>query len=395
MAYKRWIVICLISTVVLVGCTSSASPTLTITPVITAPPTTTGSGFRPAGGVVVASGVVVPARFARMGYASPVTIETIEVELGDAVEAGDVLIRFQGQAARDAAVASNELAVLNAQKALKDLYENADVVAAQAQLDLANAKDDLHTAEYTWTVRQEGNRASDAALDAARAKLEMAEDFLDFAKAEFDANPDNPALLLEYASAQQNYNSELRNWNWYTGHPTEIQQAQLDAEVASAEARVAQAERVYEKVKDGPDPDVLAAANAKLKLAEAQLKSAQEAVQNGFLSAPFDGIVAELSANPSEVVVPGQILVVVADLKYLRVETTDLSERDVNRVSVGLPAEVFIEPLGVTASAHVTRIASSASMIGGDVVYAVTLDLDEQPIGLLWGMSVEAEIEVE
>jgi membrane fusion protein (multidrug efflux system) len=111
--------------------------------------------------------------------------------------------------------------------------------------------------------------------------------------------------------------------------------------------------------------------------------------------APFDGIVAELSATPGEIAVPGQALVVVSDLKHLQVETTDLSERDIDRVSVESPAEVFIEPFGIAVPGHVTRIASSASTIGGDVVYAVTLDLDEQPAGLLWGMSVEVEIEVE
>lgn len=394
MTDKRWIVICLISTVVLMGCTS---PTSTVTPVVTAAPATTGPSFGPAGGVV-ASGVVVPARFARMGYASPVTIETVEVELGDAVKAGEVLIRFQGQAARDAAVASNEIAVLNAQQALDDLYENAEVITAQAQLALANARDQLKAAEYKWTVRQEGNRASSNTIRGAEANLILANEEVDRAQSKYShasGEASRALALSNLIAAKQHRDSIQRNLNWYLGAPSEIEKAVLDAELDEAQASLGAAERAYEKVKDGPDPDVLAAANAKLKLAEAQLKSAQEAVQNGFILAPFDGIVAELSATPGEVVVPGQILVVVADLKNLRVETTDLSERDVNRISVGLPAEVFIEPLRVTASAHVTRIAYSASIIGGDVVYAVTLDLDEQTVGLLWGMSVEVEIEVE
>lgn len=394
MTYKRWIVICLISTVVLVGCTS---PTSTVAPVVTAPPATTGPSFRPAGGVV-ASGVVVPARFARMGYASPVTIETVEVELGDAVKVGEVLIRFQGQAARDAAVASNEIVVLNAQQALDDLYENAEVVTAQAQLALANARDQLKAAEYKWNVRQEGNRASSNTIRGAEANLILANEEVDRAQSKYShasGEASRALALSNLIAAKQHRDSIQRNINWYLGAPSEIEKAVLDAELSEAQASLGAAERAYEKVKDGPDPDVLAAANAKLKLVEAQLKSAQEAVQNGFILAPFDGIVAELSATPGEVVVPGQILVVVADLKNLRVDTTDLSERDVNRISVGLPAEVFIEPLRITTSAHVTRIAYSASIIGGDVVYAVTLDLDEQTVGLLWGMSVEVEIEVE
>ena len=206
------------------------------------------------------------------------------------------------------------------------------------------------------------------------------------------SDPERAQAYKDYAAAQQRYWSALASLNWYTGHPTELQQALLDAEVAKAAADVEALEQLWEKVREGPDPDVLAAAEARLKLADAQLASAQEAAQNGVIVAPFDGIIAELSATSGETAVPGQALVVVADLDHLQVETSDLSERDIDRVSVGLPAEVFIEPLGITIPGRVVRIASSATTIGGDVVYAVTLDLDELSDGVLWGMSAEVEI---
>ena len=62
------------------------------------------------------------------------------------------------------------------------------------------------------------------------------------------------------------------------------------------------------------------------------------------------------------------------------------------RVRVGQAATVLIEPLNVTASGRVVRIAPQASIIGGDVVYTVLIDLDEQPEGLRWGMSAEVDI---
>jgi hypothetical protein len=43
----------------------------------------------------------------------------------------------------------------------------------------------------------------------------------------------------------------------------------------------------------------------------------------------------------------------------------------------------------------VVDIAPRADILGGDVVYGVTIALDEQPPGLRWGMSVEVEIAVE
>lgn len=398
MTSKRWMPIFVITAVVLVGCNTGSS-TSDITPIITAPPAADVSGFRPTGGGVSASGVVLPARFARLGHTIPITIEAVEVELGENVKAGQTLVRFQGQAGRDTAIAAAELELLTAQQALDQIFDQAGQVAGDVQIQLVNARDALREAERKWQFQQEGQRGSSTTVRAANAELALAKEAMK--KAERKANkfssddPDHAQDYKNYAAAVQRYRLALSSLNWYKGHPTELQQSLLDAEVAKAAADVEALEQLWEKVREGPDPDVLAAAEARLKLAKAQLASAQEAAQNGVLVAPFDGIVAELTATPGEIAVPGQPLVVVADLDHLQMETSDLSERDIDRVSVGLPAEVFIEPLGIAVPGRVVRIASSATTIGGDVVYAVTLDLEEQPDGLLWGMSAEVEIEVD
>jgi hypothetical protein len=79
----------------------------------------------------------------------------------------------------------------------------------------------------------------------------------------------------------------------------------------------------------------------------------------------------------------------------VRAQTTDLSERDVERVSVGRPATVYVEALNMDIDGRVVDIASQANTVGGDVVYAVTIALDEGPPRLRWGMSVEVEIAAE
>jgi len=53
--------------------------------------------------------------------------------------------------------------------------------------------------------------------------------------------------------------------------------------------------------------------------------------------------------------------------------------------TVGQPASVPIEPLAVTLPGRVARIAAPPSTIGGDVGYAVWIDLDEQLATLRWG----------
>jgi hypothetical protein len=59
---------------------------------------------------------------------------------------------------------------------------------------------------------------------------------------------------------------------------------------------------------------------------------------------------------------------------------------------VGQQATVYVEALGEDVEGRVVRIAPRADKIGGDVVYPVVIELNEQPAALRWGMSVEVEI---
>jgi hypothetical protein len=54
---------------------------------------------------------------------------------------------------------------------------------------------------------------------------------------------------------------------------------------------------------------------------------------------------------------------------------------------------VFIEALNQEFTGKVIDISRISSTIGGDVVFKVTIDLDKQPQGLLWGMSADVTID--
>jgi multidrug resistance efflux pump len=94
-------------------------------------------------------------------------------------------------------------------------------------------------------------------------------------------------------------------------------------------------------------------------------------------------------------VLPGQVVLTLADLTQLQVETTDLSERDVAGVQVGQAATVYVEALNQDIPGQVARISPLANTVGGDVVYTVVVDLNEHPEALRLGMSVEVEITTE
>lgn len=129
--------------------------------------------------------------------------------------------------------------------------------------------------------------------------------------------------------------------------------------------------------------------------AQASLEIAQATLAQSTLLAPFDADVVKVHVVPGELVQLDQTVVTLATLDNLQIETTDLSERDIARIQVGQTATVFVDALGAEFSAHVIAIAPRAETLGGDVIYKVTLAFDEQPVGLLWGMTAEVTISAE
>ncbi|MCL4530760.1 MAG: efflux RND transporter periplasmic adaptor subunit, partial [Chloroflexi bacterium] len=96
--------------------------------------------------------------------------------------------------------------------------------------------------------------------------------------------------------------------------------------------------------------------------------------------------------SPAETVTPGKIVIVLGDLSHFQIETTDLSERDVPAVQVGQSADIFIRALNKQVKGKVINVSRISSTLGGDVVYKVTIALDEQSQGLRWGMTADVKI---
>jgi RND family efflux transporter MFP subunit len=172
---------------------------------------------------------------------------------------------------------------------------------------------------------------------------------------------------------------------------TTIQEASVRQ--AEADLLAAQIQVKYQK-RLGVDEVHIQTAEAEVERAQALLDSANAVLKSqSTLDAPFDGTIVSVDISPAETVVPGQVVIVLGDLSNYQIETTDLSERDVIRVQIGQPAKVFIEALNEEFSGKVIDVDRVSSTLGGDVVYTVTIELDTQPQGLLWGMSADVQIE--
>ena len=175
----------------------------------------------------------------------------------------------------------------------------------------------------------------------------------------------------------------------------ELDTTLLEAKVKEAEANVALAQVQVNYLKRvGTDEVHLESAQAEADRAQALLDSANTTLATqSTLIAPFNGTVVTVDISPAETVVPGRVIITMGDLSRFQVETKDLSERDVPRVQIGQTASVFIESLNEEFPGEVIDISRISSTVGGDVVFKVTVDLDQQPQGLLWGMSADVNIE--
>lgn len=429
---SRWLAVATLALAFLwAGCTQqpqpAAVPTTTASSVPTVPYQSSSDG------AVRASGVVAPARKAQLGFPAAGRVQSVAVKVGDPVQADAVLISLDSSAAT-AAVAQAQAGLLRAQANLADLKAGArpqEITAAQAKLEAAQAQ----AAQLKEGARPDEVTAARAELAAAQAALQQlysgprpadriaaesalanAKATLQVAQAAYDAVSwrSDVGMLPESQRLQEatnNFNAAQARYDALFADPdpdvvaaaqARVQQAQAnldrlltpatESQIAEAEARVQSAQAELDLLTAGARDEAVAAAQAAVAEAEAALQRARADQAALVLHAPFAGTVTTLTVNPGELVLPGQAVLTLADLDHLQVETTDLSERDVARVAVGQTATIFVESLDEEIGGQVARIASEASTIGGDVVYTVVIDLDQQPPGLRWGMTVDVEI---
>lgn len=212
------------------------------------------------------------------------------------------------------------------------------------------------------------------------------------------------AIIVPIQTAELSFASvgRVKNVNVKVGDQVTAGQVLVDLDTTLLEARVKEAEanlavaqvQINYLKRVGTDQVHLESAQAEADRAQALLDSANTTLATqSTLVAPFDGTIVSVDISPAETVVPGRVVVTLGDLSKFQVETTDLSERDVPRVQIGQTASVFVEALGEEYSGKVSDISHISSTVGGDVVFTVTVDLGQQPEGLLWGMSADVNIE--
>jgi HlyD family secretion protein len=137
-------------------------------------------------------------------------------------------------------------------------------------------------------------------------------------------------------------------------------------------------------------------AQAGISQAQVALDAALLALERAEVKAPFAGTVGMVDTRVGELIVAGQPLITLGDLDTLRVETTDLDEIDVVKVTIGQQVDISFDALPEQVFAgEITRISPMAEPGSGGVNYTVVIALDEVDPAVKWGMTAFVDIELE
>jgi multidrug resistance efflux pump len=345
--------------------------------------------------MVSVTGVLVPEHYAYLSFPGAGSVAEIAVHEGQSVTQNQQLMSLEELAAATAALTAAELEYEAAQQALDELHQYAEIEKNAAWIALLDAKTQYNAAEAAWENLDKDALQDD--IDEAREDILESEEDLEDAQDDFNRYADleeTNTLRQRYEDdleeAQENYNEQVRALDELI-----IELQSPEASWKSAAAVLEQAQADYDVLLDGPDPDKLALAEARLANAAAQKEAAQEQLDQRVLYAPFNSVVADLMVSEEEWVGPGQPVALLADLDSLQVETTDLTEIDVVMIEVGDRAEITFDAIPDEVFEGIITEISPKAADGAGVNYTVVIKLIEIPNAALWGMTVFVDIDTQ
>ncbi len=323
---------------------ANATPTAALIPTVIADDT------------IIAEGRLEPVHYADIAFTSSGTISEVLVQDGQEVKKGDVLIRIGD--ASDANYAAAQLELANAEQAFNDLEKTAGSQLAQVIIDLREA-----------TARQK-----------------EAADYLHYLQTDLTIHQTETRITLVQTGRGPQF--QYKDRDFVAPAPVDwIIEAQND--LALKTAKMDELQRAYDRMKDGVDKEQLALLEARLHAAKAMLASFA-------VTAPFDGVVADMDAKVGSTVTTGQLAVTIADFSSWVIKTTDVTEIEVVNLSEGQPVTVTFDAFPEAAlPGNVDSIARTFTQDQGDIVYEVTVILADANPEMRWGMTANVAFENE
>ncbi len=184
----------------------------------------------------------------------------------------------------------------------------------------------------------------------------------------------------EVAAGKANLADAQRQWERIKDGPTA-------ADLAVLEANLADAQREWERVKDGPTPEDIAAAEAQVAAAQAILNTVQ-------ITAPFDGVITQVEIQTGDQVNPGAIAFRLDDLSRFLIDLK-VSEIDINKIVLGQDVlMIFDAVLAKDYTGTVVEISPVGDVDTGVVTFEVIVELIDVDASIRPGMTSSVNVEI-
>ncbi len=345
--------------------------------------------YGPLSAVVDETGEVYADQSAMLVWETTGIVREVTVEMGDEVKTDQVLTNLTDTSLPQSIyLAQQEL--ISAERALEDLYEGAPVAAANAQLAAANARDTLQDSEYRLAINQPGQRAAPEEYKAAKARVFITQKAMQSRQQAFNNAAGQMAKAksqIELTKAINNYQQAIWYKHWLEVGADEIEMPIFEGNVAVSLANLEAAEREYDRIKDGPDPD-------DITMAEARISAAQAALDIVSITAPFDGVITSVEVLPGDLVSPGTVAFRIDNLNYLLVDV-GVSEVDINQIKVGQPVTLaFDAVLGKEYQGEIVEVSPVGVQQQGLVSFEVTIEVIDADIDVRPGLTAAVSIVV-
>ena len=341
---------------------------------------------------VGATGTVRSNQTTSVNWQTTGRIGKINVKVGDKVTVNQVLAELD-PTTYPMTIISAKSDLVTALRNLENL-KNSDLAKAQAQQALAQAEQGMKDAQDD-RYRKNLARTSQATVDSAQADLIIAQNTLKNAQENYDRvanfaeNDVNRAQSFsKLAAAQKTVDQDKWNLEWLLSRPNTLEVSQADAAIIVAQAKLKDAQREWNRLKNGPDPQDIIAAQAKVD-------SIQATSSQTIVKAPINGIVTDVKSMVGDQVNVGTISFRIDDLSHQLVDVP-VAEVDINRVKVDQPTKLTFDAIqGKDYNGKVTDISSFGTTANGVVNFTVTVELTDADTQVRSGMTAAANLTVE
>jgi multidrug efflux pump subunit AcrA (membrane-fusion protein) len=374
----------LMAALLLIGCKTATPKTIEATPV-TSPD------------VVIAEAHFVPEQNLYLSFLAQGRVAEILVTKGDQITKGQVLAILSDSEPAVANLTAAKLELASAEQSLNILLRTSDLATAQAQLNLATAQDAYNKAVWNRKDIDTPQVTDQNKIDAINASIIIAQDKVEKAQKEYDkfsesedSDPLKAGALNNLAQAKMNLRNAQNNLIYNYLDPSNQDVLISDGKVEVAKAQLADAQSEYDRLKNGPDAEKLAVAQARVDNAAAQVAAAQYAVDNYEIKAPFTGIVADINIAESEQITPNSWAIAVINPSSWYVDTNDLTEFDIVNINIGDSVTVTVDALPeLELTGTVEEISLAPKTSAGDILYTVHILINDPDPRIKWGMTAE------